>query len=179
MSEQRFSLMPFPSARLLPHIEITGGIVRRLNTLSLRYTLLGPLGELTIPAQADRPGRKNGLWEETCFELFLGEKKSDHYLEFNLSPSGNWNVYRFTSYREGMIEEPAFASLPFHIEVRQDSLTLSLEFGLDRIVPVGKALEVAISAVVKTIAGGVSYWALVHPGPQPDFHRRDGFILEV
>jgi hypothetical protein len=179
MNDRGFSLKPFPSAGLFPHLEITGNIGRRFNMLSLSYTLHGPLAELVIPAPADTRVRKNALWEETCFEFFLGMKNSDHYWEFNLSPAGHWNVYRFTSYRQGMQEEPAFTSLLFSVRVRPDALGLSLEIDLDKIIPAGQALEVAVSAVIKTADGKITYWALAHPGPQPDFHRRDGFILEL
>jgi hypothetical protein len=27
--------------------------------------------------------------------------------------------------------------------------------------------------------GGTTYWALTHRGPEPDFHRRNSFILEL
>ena len=126
--------------------------------------------------------RKNGLWEETCFEFFLGVKGSERYWEFNLSPSGHWNVYRFKSYRQGMQEEPAFTSLPFSVQLYSNSLLLSLGLGLDKIIPqeqVSEVLQVALSAVIKTRDGKTTYWALTHPGPQADFHRRDGFIIEL
>jgi hypothetical protein len=179
MNGEGFFLKPFPSAGLLPHITITGNIGRRSNILSLTCALLGPLAELVVPAPSDMRIRKNALWEETCFEFFLGERNSDHYWEFNLSPAGHWNVYRFTSYRQGMQEEPAFTSLLFSVRVRPDALGLSLELDLDKIIPAEQALEVAVSAVIKTVAGKITYWALAHPGPQPDFHRRDGFIVEL
>lgn len=179
MNGKGFFLRPFPSAGLLPHVTITGNIGRRSNILSLTYALLGPLAELVVPAPSDMRVRKNGLWEETCFEFFLGKRNSDHYWEFNLSPAGHWNVYRFTSYRQGMQEEPAFTSLLFSVRARPDALGLSLEIDLDKIIPAEQALEVAVSAVIKTVDGKITYWALAHPGPQPDFHRRDGFIVEL
>jgi tetratricopeptide (TPR) repeat protein len=97
----------------------------------------------------------------------------------NLSPSGDWNVYRFTSYRQGMREEPAFMTLPFRIKSESYALRLSLELGLDEIILADQALEVAVSAVIKSIDGAMSYWALNHPAPQPDFHRRDSFIIRL
>ena len=27
--------------------------------------------------------------------------------------------------------------------------------------------------------GTLSYWALAHPSPKPDFHHPDGFVLEL
>ena len=174
-----FSLKPFPSAGLLPRVEIAGNIGRSPDTLSISYEMLGALGELSIPGPAGMRVRKSALWEETCFEFFLGLKDSRRYWEFNLSPAGHWNVYSFTSYRHGMQEEPAFTSLPFSVRTRPDALRLSLKLDLDEIVPARQALEVAISAVIKTINGEMIYWALTHSGPQADFHRRDTFIMEL
>ena len=117
------------------------------------------------------------MWEETCLELFLGTADSGKYWEFNLSPSGHWNVYRFTRYREGMREEPAFTSLPFAVRMGPDALELPMELDVGKIVPAGKDLEAGVAAVIETTDGGKSHWALTHPGPRPDFHRRDGFAL--
>jgi hypothetical protein len=180
MNDQSFSLQPFPPASPLPDLKITGNIARCSNTLAIRYALLGPLAELVIPAPADMPAHKNTLWEETCFEFFLGIKNSDRYWEFNLSPAGHWNVYRFKAYRQEMQEEPAFTSLRFSVQNHSsDALRLALELNLDTIVPAEQPLEVGISAVIKPVNGKVTYWALTHPGPQADFHRRDSFIIEL
>jgi len=182
MNSRSFSLKPFQSAGLLPDLEITGSIERHSNRLSISYALSGPMDELILPEPADMRVRKNGLWEETCFEFFLGVKGSERYWEFNLSSSGHWNVYRFKSYRQGMREEPAFTSLPFSVQLYSNALLLSVGLELDKVMPpeqVSEVLQVAISAVIKTIDGKTTYWALAHPGPQADFHHRDGFIIEL
>ncbi len=179
MNRRSFFLKPFRTAGLLPHFEITGSIGRLSNTLLISYELLGPLSEVVIPAPADLSLRKNALWEETCLEFFFAPKNSDCYWEFNLSPAGHWNVYRFTSYRQGMQEEPAFASLPFGVQMHSDILRLSLKLDLDKILPSELTLKVAVSAVIKTINGEMTYWALTHSGPKADFHRRDTFIIEL
>lgn len=174
---QSFSLMPFHAEENRPDIGITGTIGRRGNTLSLGFALLGGLSELAIPSSEDSPGRRDRLWKEMCLELFLAEKGSVRYWEFNLSPAGHWNVYRFTTYRKDMREEPAFTSLPFRIRAEPGALRLSLDLGIGKIIPAGKSIEVAVCAVIKTLMGETSHWACVHPGPLPDFHRRDGFTL--
>jgi len=182
MNSRGFSLKPFPSSGLLPDLKITGSIERNSNALSISYLLSGPMDGILLPAPADISVRKKGLWEETCLEFFLGEKGSEQYWEFNLSPSGHWNVYRFNSYRQGMREESAFTSFPFSVKFCPDSLLLSLVLELDKFIPAERAPEVfqvGISTVVKTRDGRTTYWALVHPGPQADFHRRDGFIIEL
>lgn len=179
MNEQRFTLEPFHSEAFLPDLKIAGTVSRHLNIISMSYALWGPLAEAVIPAASEAPSRQNELWEETCFELFLGGRGSDQYWEFNLSPSGNWNVYRFDAYREGMEEEKAFVSLPFSVKNEQDELLLELEFSLDNIIPEDEGLEAAVSAVIKLKDGRVIYWAMTHPGTEPDFHHRDGFVIEL
>ncbi|MDA8103798.1 MAG: DOMON-like domain-containing protein [Nitrospiraceae bacterium] len=179
MMPKAFGLRPFPAAGLPPGIEITGYAARSEEKLSVKYELRGPLTQLLIPAPADMPARRDKLWEETCFEFFLGPKNSDRYWEFNLSPAGHWNVYRFASYRAGMQLEQAFTALPFSAETGPDSLILSVDADLTSLIRSDGAVDAGISAVVRLIDGTLTYWALTHPGPEPDFHRRDGFIFEL
>ncbi len=179
MSHQRFSLQPFPAATPLPHLEITGNIARSSNRLAIHYTLFGQLADIAIPAIETTLARRDGLWEETCLEFFLAAKNSQQYWEFNLSPAGHWNVYRFAGYREGMQEEAAFTALPFLVEIQLNSLSLALDVSLNRIIPAGKTLEVGICAVIQDRSGQLTYWALTHHGPRADLHRRDGFLVEL
>lgn len=179
MNLRSFSLTPFPGVEHPPEVGITGTIGRRGTTLSIGCALLGNLSGLAIPEPVESAGRRERLWEETCLEMFLGAKGSGRYWEFNLSPAGHWNVYRFTSYRKRMREEPAFASLPFRVRAEPQALRLSLELDIGKILPAGDVVEAAVSAVIKTLDGATSHWALVHPGPRPDFHRRDGFALSI
>lgn len=64
------------------------------------FILPVPPAALRLPGPAV-PKRTEGLWEHTCFELFLMEPASGTYFEFNFSPSGQWAAYRFDSYRAG------------------------------------------------------------------------------
>jgi hypothetical protein len=179
MNDLNFSLQQFPTTTPLPDLRITGNIVRHVNKLAVRYLLLGPMAELSIPEQANTPARKDKLWEETCLEFFLNTRDSDQYWEFNLSPAGHWNVFRFNSYRQGMQEELAYTSLPFIVKKKPDALHLSLEFDLSKIIPAGRPMRVAISAVIKSLEGKVSSWALTHPSSQADFHHRESFVIEL
>jgi len=179
MSRRNFSLQPFSPIGPPLTIKITGHITRRPRQLAIRYDLRGDLAEVMIPAPADIATRRHGLWEETCFEFFLGVKEAPQYWEFNLSPAGHWNVYRFTGYRQGMAEETALSSLPMSVRRASNSLRLALEVEVERIVSADQPLMVGITAVVKLAGGGLTYWALIHPGPRADFHRRDSFLVEL
>jgi hypothetical protein len=179
MNGQDFSLKPFSPLNPPHDYRITGAIARQAHRLAVRYALQGPLEKLVMPTPAEPPARRHGLWEDTCFEFFLGVKDSPRYWEFNLSAAGHWNVYRFAGYRQGMAEETAFASLPLSVRRRPDALLLALDLDIERIVAADQPLEVGIAAVMKTAGGGLTYWALIHPGPQADFHRRDSFLVEL
>ncbi|HBE16819.1 MAG TPA: hypothetical protein DEG17_17235 [Cyanobacteria bacterium UBA11149] len=175
----QFILQPFPTTQPLPNIQIIGNITRNENKLNLDYTLKGNLAEIDIAPPSDTASRKDELWQDTCFEFFLGIKDTPEYWEFNLSPSGDWNVYRFTGYRQGMAEENALTTLPFTVERRLDSLVISLDVNLDLIVLPQQAIEVAITTVIKSKNGEVSFWALTHRGAVADFHLRDSFAIEL
>ncbi|MBD2776698.1 DOMON-like domain-containing protein [Iningainema tapete] len=179
MNPQTFSLQPFPSTKPPPKLKITGNIARDANQLTITYALQGDLTEVVIAPPSETPTRKHQLWEDTCFEFFLGIKDSQRYWEFNLSPSGHWNVYRFDGYRQGMQEETAFTTLPFSVENQSDGLALAVDVNLDKIVSAQQALEVAITTVIKERDGEVTYWALTHQGRSADFHLRDSFIIEL
>jgi len=176
MRARKFALQPWAPH---PDLKITGKIARCAETLTIHYELCGELAAVALPPPADVPARRHGLWKGTCFEIFLWAKNSPQYWEFNLSAAGHWNVYKFADYRQGMVEEAAFASLPFRVQRRPDSWLLTLKVDLAKIVPADQTLEVGISAVIKLPEGEATYWALSHPGPQADFHRRDSFRVEL
>ena len=179
MSLRQFSLRPFPTAAPLHQVEITGHIGRSPHGLTVRYTVMGQLADIVFVAKEAHPFRRDGLWQETCLELFLASRNSPHYWEFNLSPSGHWNVYRFTAYRDGMQEERAYTELPFLVEYQPKALTLAMDASLDQIIPFGVAIDAGICAVILDKTGQRTYWALNHRGPQPDFHRRDSFTMRL
>ncbi len=147
--------------------------------MSLGCDVSGSLSEIAMPPPAGKPERRNRLWETTCLELFLAGKGSGRYWEFHLSPAGHWNVYCFASYRKEMREEPAFSALPFRVRTESNALRFSLDLKIERILPAGIPIEAAVCAVIGTVEGRTSHWALHHTGPRPDFHVRDGFTLRI
>jgi hypothetical protein len=179
MNDRTFSLVPFGKDSTLPDLEVIGTISRHDPFLSIQFTLLGAVAGVILAAPSDAPLRKNNLWEETCLEFFLGIKNSPSYWEFNLSPAGHWNIYRFDSYRQGMTEESAYTELPFITETESDAFSLSLTLDLDEIIPIGRVLEVGISAVTQFKDDKITHWALEHPSTKADFHERSSFTIEL
>ena len=64
------------------------------------FLVAEPPSALTLP-EAAPPDRADGLWQTTCFEMFLRRRGQDGYIEFNFSPSGRWAAYQFDGYRSG------------------------------------------------------------------------------
>jgi len=177
MKNHNFSLKPFENIK--NDLQITGEIIRDENVLTIHYRLKGDLEKIEIPAVEKLPIRKNELWENTCFEFFLGIKNSPIYWEFNLSPSGDWNIYHFDDYRQSMQLENKVESLPFNILRDSNALYLGLEFNLDGLVSIIENLDVSATTVIKSKEGDISYWASKHCGKEADFHLRDSFVFEI
>ncbi|MCY7335533.1 MAG: DOMON-like domain-containing protein [Chamaesiphon sp.] len=173
-----FSLIPFASDAL-PIIEIVGSIDRVDNILSIEYQLLGDLDSVAIASPAVAPSRKFELWEATCFEFFFGVLGDRNYWEFNLSPSGDWNVFHLDSYRQGLRNEIAFTTLPFDLDRSANSLKLKLGFDLSQIISIDRQLEVSVTTVIRSTQDELSYWALTHCGEEADFHLRDSFVIKL
>jgi len=174
-----FSLQPFAPDSLTAGLQLAVSAASRVGSLLLRYELRGRLEDILLPEQAAAPSRRDQLWQQTCFEFFAAPAGSLQYWEVNISPSGDWNVYAFDAYREGMREERAVTALPCRTERQSDLLTLELAFPLDKIIAQGQPAELAASAVIQGRSGPPSCWALRHCGPQPDFHRRQSFCLSL
>ena len=120
--------------------------------------------------------RKNGLWNSTCFELFLGTADSDSYFEFNFSPSCRWAAYKFDGYRKGMCDQ--HMTVEPHLEFDPDR-PLELSVDLDLADMPRAPLIGNLTAVIEEQGGHKSYWALAHPHGPPDFHNRDCFVARL
>jgi hypothetical protein len=178
MKKSNFTLIPF-SINTAPALNITSTISRQYNQLNLQYLLTGNLETIIIPQAVTAPTRQYNLWEHTCIEFFLGLQDSNTYWEFNLSPAGDWNVFRFPNYRQDIAEEKAFTSLPFTVLQQADYLQLNLEIDLNKIISSEQNLAVGITNVIESQAQQLGYWALKHPESTADFHHRDSWIIKL
>lgn len=176
MSDRFFPLKPFPSKNPLPDIKVNTTISRQNTTLKLCYLLQGNLQQIILPTTNNEVKRKDNLWQTSCFEFFLAIFHSRQYWEFNLAPTGDWNVYYFANYRRGMKPAKTFESLPFTIKTNNSTYQLEIEINLRSIIAGNTFLELAVATVIEDTNHNLSYWAITHPGTQADFHRRDSFI---
>lgn len=179
MIELPFLLVPFLDANI-PDITIKGKILRQSNLLTIHYALIGKIEDIFLPSLSVNPTRKDNLWKSTCLEFFLAVKELPQYWEFNLSPSGDWNVYYMDSYRRiGFREETSIQQLQFERQKRTNVFQLNAAVDLNPIIRVEQILEVGVTAVIQTTEGSETYWALMHPAPEADFHLRESFLLAM
>lgn len=177
MTESSFSLIPF-TAPNIPSISITGKISLQSNIITLHYLLAGKIEEILLPTKSMNPTRKDDLWKMTCFEFFLAIKDQSQYWEFNMSPSGDWNVYHMDAYRRiGFREETLIQRLPFDVQSEAGAFHLNALVDLHPILQPDQFLEFGITAIIQTTEGNETYWALTHPASAADFHLRESFIL--
>ena len=136
---------------------------------------------MVCPSQTATPQRLDGLWQSTCLEAFFAIPGEAHYWEFNLSPSGDWNLYRLEEYRQGLRQEQGMgiSAISLEKEVLGNAVQLKAEVALDlgETLRAEKTLEGSLTAVIEQKGVGCSFWALQHCGEEADFHRRESFTL--
>jgi len=174
MSEQAFALTPHPARPALP-LTITGTVSRDCRRLRAYYRISGDDRLLRLPPPVV-PGPADGLWRHTCLELFVAAAAGDAYREFNFAPSGQWASYAFIACR---VRDAAADPVPPSVAWRYADGALALQVELATAdLPTGD-WRLGLSAVLEDRHGELSYWALHHPRPQPDFHDRGAFALTL
>jgi len=145
--------------------------------LCLRYELTGDLAQIRIP-EPQPAIAVDGLWQHTCFELFIAVEGETRYHEFNFSPSGQWAAYAFSDYRMRSAwtvnQAPLIRFTRTNGHVQLEAVIAAVD--LPRNIAC-KPFQLGLTAVIEAIDGSRSYWALHHPDAHPDFHHRAGFIL--
>lgn len=180
MGEPLLPLIPF-EAPGAPAPIVRAGIERTAARLSLRWVLGGAARGVRMPAPAMAPRRADDLWKHTCFEAFVGPAGGAAYWEINVSPSGDWNVYRFDGYRRGMRPETRVTAAASQLE-RASCGTITLRATVD-LSPLGalahQALDAGLAAVLEAADGTLTHWSVVHQPSRPDFHRRESFVVRL
>ena len=185
MVRQVCPLVPF-SRDVSPNLLASAEFVwEERNTLELSFSLRPLLSLQTLPAlnfmntpsgSRSRSGQRlDGLWEHTCFEAFFARANQDRYWELNVSPSGDWNLYRFESYRSDGVREQAVEP-QIHWQSSPRDCRCTIVLNLDPWWTQVQLPELAISMVLQDSHDGLSYWALSHHGTEPDFHDRRAFL---
>ena len=168
-----------PCAALLPHPATPCRALRAIRVsvnregalLRVDYVLEGDIEALRIPPP--RASRAvDELWKHTCCELFVARPGAPGYREFNFSPSGEWAVYRFSSYREGRTADDVAPSIA--VARTGERFDVSARVKVE-----DEQLMLGLCAVIEEQSGAISYWALRHAPGRPDFHHPQAFAMEL
>ena len=142
----------------------------------LEYRLAGPLEQIVLPKKNEVPTFRNELWKHTCFEAFFQDASGHGYWEFNFSPSRDWAIYRFRSYRE--LDEVNLERMELLIQQERypGELIMKIEVRPKDFFAVAR---VGLTAVLEHNDQRCSYWALHHAREKPDFHAPESFMINV
>ena len=186
MVRQVCPLVPFDIDQS-PAIHAVAEFVWRENAaLELSFSLCPKLAEdgfdlLNLPSSSSSKAsgsslRLDNLWLHTCFEAFLARPGEAEYWELNASPKGDWNLYRFNAYRTGGLAEPKALAPGVTFSRDRFGCRCTIEIELHPWWRHAEIPEFGLTMVVEDGSNNLSYWALSHPGNQPDFHDRRGFL---
>lgn len=161
-------------------ISVVGAIEQKSPyTLNTGFWIRDPNQLIQWPEASASNPRRDFLWEQTCFEIFIGVHGEDFYREINLSPSKAWQAYQFEEYRypENMPPQAAY-----DIELNQLKRThygLNVSLDLTEFMLIHKLkwadLYIGLSAVIRTSQGD-QYYAMQHSSPQADFHNKRDWL---
>jgi hypothetical protein len=147
------------------NIKIISTLEENKNLLHLTFKLSGDLENYKLP-KTKKAERKDELWRESCFELFLATEEEEVYYEFNFSPTLAWNVYRLEHYRA---EPKAIDEVELvKFEVKRTQETLFIEIILD--VQTLKFNSYNLATILLNKQDKREFWSLKAKGNTPDFH---------
>lgn len=147
-------------------------------SVKMVYCLHAALGQLVMPLTRNA-SRADGLWQHSCFEVFIACEGESAYREFNFSPAAQWAAYAFSHYRQPAATWPMPPPrISSHVDV--DRFVLHAILPPEALPPdsVRRPLRIALSAVLESYQG-LSYWALHHPVARADFHHPESFVLSL
>jgi hypothetical protein len=162
------------------HVDLQiGGRIQIIRTaIVISFIIQGTCNKVKWPSRNQAPQRKDNLWQHTCFELFLGNNKSEQYLEYNFSPSLDWNATLFQNYRKS--SEPANCEPPHNkiIQLTDSRHEYQVTIPLTK-AETAQTLNLGITTIIESTDSQIMYYALTHTANKPDFHQRDSFILTL
>ncbi|HJF28273.1 DOMON-like domain-containing protein [Acinetobacter bohemicus] len=148
-------------------------------SLNVGFWLSDPNQYVLWPDLVAAHPRQDFLWEQTCFEIFIGVRDEDFYREINLSPSQAWQAYQFEEYRYPEDMPPQAAN---DIELNQLKRThygLNVSLDLTDFMSSHELkwsdLFIGLSAVLSTTQG-TQFYAMQHSSPQADFHNKRDWL---
>lgn len=156
-----FALIDF--SKSLPFLPVMTRLDKRHLTISFEVRSFIALGLNLAPFCAKK--RMDNLWQDTCFECFVGFRANDlniSYLEINAAPHGAYALYRFDDYRTPQPPMPFDGAFLWHTH-QNGVYECSVQLPYDP--------QYMMPAAVLNLHGNLHYFAPSH-GQTADFHNK-------
>ncbi|SDB90824.1 hypothetical protein [Acinetobacter boissieri] len=174
-----YELIPF---QRFDEVNIIAAIEQQASLLNVGFWVTDPNGVIEWPAVRQLGGTADFLWQHTCFELFIGIRDYDEYLEINLSPSQLWQCYGFEEYRYPEIMPPRKSNGAEIVELKRTHYGLSATLDVSQFLATHRVsihqIFIGICAVLKTTKGE-KFYALQHSTPHADFHNKRDWLHQI
>lgn len=178
-TERSHVLLPHPGGIQVPP-DWRIGVDMAVTSQHLQLTYRFPRAGTRIAPSSSHPVRRNGLWQTTCAEVFVGLQQHSSYREFNFAPSGDWACYDFAAYRESSDACPAVEAPFVQAAACDDIAIVRVELPLASLPAAEReSYRIGLSMVLEDHAGGLSYWALAHSPARADFHDAACFVATL
>jgi hypothetical protein len=181
MKKYNFNLIPFK--RLNDSFDIQASLELIGSNVEVEFSLKGDIKDIYLPSPSQEKRRVIGLWESSCFELFIHNKNTTTYYEFNFSSEGHWNCFYFPTPKTPLKQSPNFEEIDCATSLKDQSFTLKAVVNLYNFHPgfwEKESMSFGLSSVIEKHKS-LSYWAISHCDEKPNFHNVESFekiILE-
>lgn len=152
------------------------------NILNMSFELSGALDEISLAKPVKSPARIQGLWQTTCFEVFIKNQESEEYIEFNFSSEYDWNCFYFPNKKSRLKEYQKITNLS--VNSVKENTTFFIESSVDlNKLPDGlwkkNKMRIGPAAILESKTKELTYWACKHLDKVPNFHNHDSFNYEL
>lgn len=174
--KKKFTLRPFDNGKYDISIGTTLDVSKE--KIKVTFHLSGNISKIGLPPAKENPNRVIGLWHTTCFELFLRNNlKSSNYLEFNFSPTHDWNCFYFSRDGDELKEWAQINSINIATDSENTSYRLIAEIPMKSIPTTLRnisEMKVSTTAIIN-LDNEESFWAVKHTDNCPNFHHPESY----
>ena len=173
MTKHNFALQAFQKQH--HDIKLSGQYEFIGREIHISYDWQDPNAAICWPGSCQLAEIQDELWQQTFCEIFIARAAAHEYWEYNFSPAGHWNCYRFKDYRASRQSRTQGLSTEIIAVIKKNLAKIKIKTNLPASVEVSD-LSLNICAIAKTQEDTI-HFALRHHGDKPDFHLRTNFEL--
>jgi len=155
----------------MANITVEASFLIRNQTIQLEYKIEGEIAKYNFPQESQQK-RVHELWRKSCFEFFFSIGDSDEYYEINISPTTEWNIYHFNSYREGMKEVTDISIPSINVHRGKESISLSFEVQFLAQEIVNKPFSYNLATILLNNSSLRYFFTIHRKDGDVDFHNK-------